>query len=76
MSPYVVSEGQGWLHFPGSQAISTILLDSKWFNNCIKSRMFSHDVLGNIPPPLRLDVHVVELNSNVPLHVAQCLLRI
>ena len=76
MSPYVVSEGQGWLHFPGSQTISTVLLDSKWFNNCIKSRMFSHDVLGNIPSPLRLDVHVVELNPYVPLHVAQCLLGV
>ena len=76
MSPYVVSEGHGWLHFPGSQTISTVLLDSKWFNNCIKSRKFSHDALGNIPPPLRLDVHVVELNPYVPLHVAQCLLGI
>ena len=38
--------------------------------------MFSHDVLGNIPPPLRLDVHVVELNPYVALHVAQCLLGI
>ena len=76
MSPYVVSEGQGRLHFPGSQTISTVLHDSKWFNNCIKSRIFSHDVLGKIPPPLRLDVHVVELNPYVPLHVAQCLLGI
>ena len=41
--------------------------------------MFSHDAHGNngnIPSPLRLDVHVVELNPYVPLHVAQCLLGI